>query len=145
LDIYSKTNIHPARERQIRILSKTGQQKKATELAKVILQSPENIKEEIFAQDFLNADGKRLKKSTTVSLKGAEVITLTKKDYNKVEELVIDYFENQDYKAYHTENGLWRFLFGLIFWEETYDLNKEAFHHPLQRNPISTKNLFYTP
>lgn len=135
LEIYLRINVSPARERQVRLYSKLNEPEKAVEIARQILENPHNASEALFAKDFLNSGTKRIKRSTTLSLKSANEITLERDPQTSVERLAVDYFRENGFEAFHTENSLWRFLFGLLFWEETYDTELSTFHHPLQRLP----------
>ncbi len=143
LEIYQKLNVSPVRERRVRLLAKLNELAQANQLAKEILENPEDANEELFAKDFLNAKEGKIKKSTTRSLKTAEEIVIERNTSINVEQQAIAYFESKGYHAFHTENTLWRFLFGLVFWEETYDLSQNSFHHPLQRSPSDLRDLSF--
>ncbi|MGB3465173.1 MAG: VRR-NUC domain-containing protein [Cyclobacteriaceae bacterium] len=135
LDIYRKISVTPARERQVRLMHRLNEPEEARALAEEILENPYNQSEALFAGDFLKSGTKRIKRSTTVSLKAADEILLVKDPQLSVEKQAVAYFRAEGYEAYHTENSLWRLLFGLLFWEETYDTDQSTFHHPLQRLP----------
>lgn len=62
-------------------------------------------------------------------------IKLSAQYKGRVEEGVIDYLSSQGYRAWHTENYIWRGIFGLLFWEIIFDNTTGAMHHPLQRQP----------
>ena len=143
LDIYLKINVSPARERQVRLYSKLNEPEKATMIAEQILECPHNASETLFAKDFLNAGTNRIKRSTTLTLKSANEITLERDPQTSVEHLAVAYFVENGFEAYHTENSLWRFLFGLLFWEETYDTELSTFHHPLQRLPSDIHDISF--
>jgi len=143
LQIYSRINISPARERQVRLLTRLNEIEKAKSLAEEMVNQPDNPSEALFAKDFLNAGDKRIKRSTTASLKSANEISVVRDQSRSVERLAVDYFEQNGYEAFHTENSLWRFLFGLVFWEETYDTDQNTFHHPLQRLPSDIHDLSF--
>lgn len=135
LDIYQRIDVAPARERQVRLLHKLSEVNKARIIATQIAENPHNASEALFAKDYLNSGDKRIKRSTTVSLKSANEILLERDPQTSVEKQAVEHFIENGYKAFHTENSLWRFLFGLFFWEETYDTDHSTFHHPLQRLP----------
>lgn len=135
LDIYGKVCVPPARERRVRLMHRLNEKDDARKLAEEILENPFNQSEALFASDFLRSKTKRIRRSTTVSLKAADEITLVKNPELTVEKQALVYFREAGYEAYHTENALWRQMFGLLFWEETYDTDQSSFHHPLQRLP----------
>jgi hypothetical protein len=132
---YSYISKHPSRERRIRILEKINRQEEAIELAKEIIDDPFNASELIFATDYLNRSGVRINRSMTARLKSAPSISIVKDPEIRVEEAVIHYFEEKGWQGFHTENFLWRGVFGLVFWEEIFDESHGSFHHPLQRQP----------
>ncbi|MEL7148126.1 MAG: VRR-NUC domain-containing protein, partial [Bacteroidota bacterium] len=135
LDIYRKTSQSPSRERQVRLLTRLNELEEATTIAKSIIEQPKTATEALFAKDYLNQNTGRIKRSTTLSLKAADEITLIQDPALSVERQAVRYFQEQGFEAFHTENSLWRFLFGTIFWTETYDTSQSTFHHPLQRLP----------
>jgi hypothetical protein len=146
LVVFRLTEAPPSRERQVRILYKQKQTDEARALCQYMLETPQNADEQFFAIDFLNkldADGlkKRSRKATTQQLIGSESVMIDAIWKHRVEMGVIDYFEQQDTKAIHAENYLWRSLFGLLFWDIIFDTDSLAIHHPLQRSPSD----FYKP
>jgi hypothetical protein len=116
-------------------LEKINRQEEAIELAKEIIDDPFNASELIFATDYLNRSGVRINRSMTARLKSAPSISIVKDPEIRVEEAVIHYFEEKGWQGFHTENFLWRGVFGLVFWEEIFDESHGSFHHPLQRQP----------
>jgi hypothetical protein len=118
LHVYSLTNEYPARERMVRIMEKCKDPENAICLAKVILQSPVNPEEFIFAQDFLSKKENITKKrSSTIKLnEEGEVIQISQWHAN-VEETAIAYFKERGYQAFFSENYPFKALFGLLFWE----------------------------
>ena len=135
LEIYRNTDQPPARERQVRLLMRLNEEVEAATIAQRILDNPKTATEALFAKDFLNAGAGRIKRSTTLSLKAANEISIVQDPGISVERQAVQHFRAQGYEAFHTENSLWRFLFGTIFWSETYDTTQNTFHHPLQRLP----------
>ena len=135
LPLYELTTKHPSRERQIRILEKMDRSPEATAMAKVMLDEPANASELTFATDYLNRSGIRINRSMTERLKKAPSISINKDPEIRVEEAVIQHFENEGWNGFHAENFLWRGVFGLIFWKEIFDESHGSFHQPLQRQP----------
>lgn len=136
LSLYQTTTLQPSYERQLRILRKLDREEEVIELAKYIIENSRNPKEQIFASDFLsNTSAKRITKSTTKRLKIGDSIEIVQDTRLKVEDQAIMHFQEMGYEAFHTENFLWRSIFGLLFWEEIFDESMSAIHHPLQRAP----------
>ena len=137
LVVYEMTSISPSFERRLRILKKLGLLDKTTSLAHDILESSHSQKDKIFAKDVLESiqkDQIRISRSTTKKLKSGTEISIDK-PLGKVEQAAIEYFQEQGYEAHHTENFLWRNIFGLVFWEELFSAESKAIHNPLQRAP----------
>ncbi len=134
LQSYQMVERPPARERQIRIHIKEKNKKAPIEIAQKIVESPFNAAELTFAKDYLNKTGVRINRSMTQKLKDAASIQI-EKNHMKVESGTLQYFEEKGWEGIHSENFIWKALFGLTFWEELFDEGYEAFHHPLQRKP----------
>lgn len=134
LKYYALTELPPSNERQIRIMEKLGMTDEAIQLAQDLVENPTNATELTFATDYLNRSGVRINRSMTKRLQTAPMIEIPKRD-ERVENEVLAYFEDQGWQGIHSENFLWRSLFGLIFWEELFNEEYGTFHHPLQRQP----------
>lgn len=140
LEVYQLTVQPPSRERQVRLLYKTGFQEEALRLCEEILIGPLNADEQFFATDFVDRhEGKiqkrRTKRSTTTWLHQSERIRVGIEWRYRVEQGVIDYLERRGERAAFSENFLWGTLFGLLFWDLIFDASTAAIHHPLQRSP----------
>ncbi len=134
LKLYQRIEKPPANERRIRILEKLGRNEEAIQQAQQLIASPTNAAELTFASDYLSKTGIRISRSMTKRLQSAPSIELSKNSA-RVEKLVLTHFENLGWKGVHSENFLWRSLFGLLFWEELFSEEFGTFHHPLQRQP----------
>ncbi len=130
---YSRAQKHPARERLIRINDKLNRTTEAVQIAELILSKPYNATEQIFANDYLSKTSKRNYRSTTAKIKISPEITILEPEGHRVEAHALAYFAKEGFEGLHSENYLWRGLFGLLFWDELFDPNNSTFHHPLQR------------
>lgn len=135
LTYYSLAKKHPARERRIRIYEKLDQLDDAREIAEVALQSPYNATERIFAEDYLAKKSKRNYRSTTAKINESPEIIIENPQGHRVEAHALSYYADLGFQGVHSENYLWRGLFGLVFWEELFGAQHATFHHPLQRMP----------
>lgn len=135
LSYYSQAKKHPCRERQIRIYEKLSRDDEALDLAQLILESPFNASEKMFAKDFIAKKEKKNYRSTSARIKLSHEISVDGESNQRVEDKALDHFRALEYEGIHAENYLWRSIFGLIFWEELFDSNQTSFHHPLQRVP----------
>ncbi len=134
LRYYEFTEKVPSRERRIRILDRQGEKEHALKVAHHMLENPQNASELTFAHDFLNRKGIRIDRSMTRRLKNAPTIEIPEPK-GSVEKAVLEYFYEKGWNGLHSENYLWRGLFGLTFWEIIFDPSHGSFHHPLQRQP----------
>ncbi|UXP33934.1 VRR-NUC domain-containing protein [Reichenbachiella agarivorans] len=134
LFIYQHSTASPMRERQIRIYNKQKNLTSARQLAQEILLAPNDNKEYYIAQDVINKSSQKLK-STTLRQKSGIEISLSPAYQYRVEEGALAYFSAQGYHGVHSENSIWRSIFGLVFWEEIFDPQYNTLHQPLQRNP----------
>lgn len=135
LTYYALAKKHPCRERQIRIFQKLGRMEEALGLAEHVFNTPFNASEKIFAKDYIAKTGARNLRSTTTRIKNSNEISVVGAGSKRVEEKALDHFSALGYEGIHSENYLWRAIFGLLFWNELFDSNLAAFHHPLQRAP----------
>lgn len=135
LEFYELARKHPSRERRIRILDKIDRAEDAREIAEVIVERPFNASELIFAQDYLAKKSKRNYRSTTTKINASPEITITDPVGDRVEQHALAYYAEQGFEGAHTENYIWRAVFGLLFWDELFDQQHATFHHPLQRMP----------
>lgn len=133
LHYYRLSTKSPSKERQVRILDALGYEDEAQTLAADMFENYANATEKIFAKDFLNRPNIRINRSMTARLQNSPSVDLQPQPGLRVEQLVIQHFQETGYDAVHAENFLWRNLFGLIYWEELFDQSQEGFHHPLQR------------
>ncbi len=143
LAFYELSRKHPSRERRIRIYEKLNRIEDALELAATVLEHPLNASEHLFAKDFIAKKSKRNYRSTTQKLKDNPGITVPAGGYGTVEQKALEHFFADGYEGAHTENYLWRNLFGLLFWEELFHKDQATFHHPLQRMPSDLHDEFF--
>lgn len=140
LELYNLFEKPPSKERRVRILEKIDRKEEAIELAKKIISNPGNATEFTFANDYLRKSGVRIKRSMTERLKDSPQISIERPVNQNVESAALDYFVANGWQGMHSENFIWRGLFGLIFWEEIFDPSYGSFHHPLQRQPSDMSN-----
>lgn len=133
LRYYRLSTKPPSKERQVRILDALGYEEEAQTLANDMFENYANATERIFAKDYLNRPNIRINRSMTARLQGSPSVDLQPQPGLRVEQLVIQHFQESGYKAVHSENFIWRNLFGLMYWEELFDQSQDSFHHPLQR------------
>ncbi len=138
LQLYSQAQIHPAREKKIRLLSKRGKKKEAYTELNQILDQPYTTEEVIFAEDYLERKfhKKRTSRLTDI-LRNAAEVWLDDAYYRKPEKGVVDLFINQGHIAHESENFLWNSLFGLVFWDELFESDKAAIYNTFERRSVT--------
>lgn len=142
LNVYQCTDQPPARERRVRMLHKLGLLDEALAECQQMQEAPANAEEKFFAEDFCNRiQQKKRTRRVTDYLKSSRCITLSDEHKTYVEQGVLMYLQAQGRMGMHTENYLWRGMFGLLLWDIIFDQDSEAFHNPLQTVPSD----FYTP
>jgi hypothetical protein len=138
LTVYRYTEKPPSRERQVRILHRRSDTDEALALCMAIAENPQTADEQLFAQDFIrrrHMQGKgTFRKTVTEQLQNAPDITIDAVHKNYVEGAVVRNYQEQGFHAVHSENYVWRGIFGLMLWEVLYD-SPQFIHHPLQRHP----------
>jgi hypothetical protein len=137
LQLYGRSERHPARERRARLLEQSGDISDAMAVCEAILAAPWNEEEREAAARILprlmrKLDGSRQHLPRD---KFDEVqLTLSTGD-GAVEDQVADYLANQWHAVHYVENKLMNALFGLAFWEQLFAAVPGAFHHPFQSVP----------
>jgi hypothetical protein len=144
LEIYDKSSLAPARERQVRLYAEQGQVNAALALCENMLREPSVEAEHEFATMFTH---RMLKKFAITEHPPwlperhqdefcVEHLDLPYDPELKVEAAVAEYYREQGYLfAEHMENGLLPGLFGLLFWEVIFAPIPGVFFHPFQRGP----------
>lgn len=150
LSIYQDIPQHPARERAIRILSKSSPLQ-SLELCQQAWLNPYSDDEQAFLESFAPRLIKRLQKSRqlddidwfqepdviaeeSLSLCEDEKPSLGKRGF--VESAALLHLEQrQAGQGFHVENALFSAVFGLVFWPVIFASVKGAFFHPFQSQP----------
>ncbi len=139
LKIYQYTTKPPSLERQARLLYKLGFEQEALILCKRMEMNPANPDEKLFALDFKKKIEKQpkesVKKTTTQWLNQAESITIDASYQQNVEIGTLEYFKNQGFEGFFSENYWWNAMFGVLFWDIIFDEDQDAIHHPFQLAP----------
>lgn len=137
LKYYKKSELPPARERRVRVLIKMDEPKKAWKLFSEIEKDIQDASEEEFLEVMRpkllkllerSYEKRKLKKYNVENIK-------IPKGIERVEELVVKFYEEKGQKGFHLENSLWTALFGLVFWKEIFGKHPGVFFHPYQRGP----------
>ncbi len=139
LSYYTLSRYPPSRERQIRILDKAGETDKALEQCLDLLHDTHNDDEREFAEQF--SEGLRKKLGLAYQKKTRESFTseVIEADIDKtirIEEFVLNRYMQEGYSGFYSENGIWKALFALLFWDVMFMPVPEVFFNPFQRGPV---------
>lgn len=139
LSLYQTTTQPPSQERRARILIKQGDIKTAATIIATMLQAPHDEEELDVAY--------RLAKQKPVRALGSLVPSASAKPATlptetlalplnqRVENEVADYYRQQGWEVWFSENSLLNALFGLFFWDVLFLPVRGAFLNPFQRGP----------
>jgi DNA polymerase-3 subunit epsilon len=138
--VYQLGNSALCNERLVRLLYGRGDRDAVRVRLEAMIAHPASDAEALFAQDFYERKFKGKRTSAlTDRLRAGAVIGIDESWRNAPERGAADYFIRQGYDVFYSENGLWRALFGLLFWDEIYCGDAAALHNPFERLPESLK------
>jgi len=138
LAIYARSGAFESHERSVRLLYSLGAAEEVKTRLEAMLESPAHDEEYIFASDFYARKfGQQRIGVYTQLLRSAETIEADELYRGDAEYAAMQAYARQGWAAYHTENGLWPALFGLVFWEE---LSTAGFASEFDHRPQSLKD-----
>jgi len=133
---FQQSDYPPSNEREIRVLAKLNRKEEAIERCLQLKEMTAHAEEYYFAIDFSNRlKNKKRKKSTTEKQNAGRSITISSDHKYRVESGALAHLMQAGWDGFFSENLLWNSLFGLLFWEEIFDDQQDAFHHPFQFSP----------
>ena len=128
LGCYVASAVHPARERQVRILTRIGDEQAARRLLRRIAQAPLCAEEADFAARFGQRRKRCAPKTTTKVLGSVQA--------SPIERHAMAVLAGEGGEAWHLENHLPRGLAGLAFWDVVFAPVAGAFLNPYQDAPL---------
>ncbi len=135
------SGLHPAREKEARLLWKLGRRVECETLLKEIIENPWEEEEALFAEDFLERKcGEKRLSALTEALRSARLLQIDEAYFRSPELGVIDHLREEGWSAYHTENHIWNLFFGLLFWEEIFCAPQAGFHNSFELLPADLLN-----
>jgi VRR-NUC domain-containing protein/Fanconi-associated nuclease 1-like protein/Fanconi anemia protein nuclease-like protein len=137
LQLYCRSQRHPARERRARILETTGDWAGARDLCDEILQQPWCEAEKEAAERILPRVNRKLsgaRQSRRRDTFASSTLTIARGS-GSVEELTAAHLLQQWQSVHYVENALMNTLFGLAFWEQIFEPVPGVFHNPFQSAP----------
>lgn len=146
LDVLAQSSEPQAQEKRIRELYKQGQKERVKAILEGIIDNPDNEEILTFAEDFLarKYQQKRTSVLTDMLREHNRVVQIDEIHLNDVEHGVKVYYQAKGAKAFHSENRLWRALFGLFFWHELFEIDSDAVVTEFDSKPKAlVENCFY--
>ena len=137
LQLYGRSQRHPARERRARILEKSDDWGGARTVCEEILDNPWCEAERDAAERILPRVKRKLDGSRQTRRRDAfsnTILALTKGS-GSVEAQCAKYLQQQWQAVHYVENALMNTLFGLAFWEQIFEAVPGVFHNPFQSAP----------
>lgn len=141
LKVYGLGNSALCNERLVRLRYARGEREVVREKLEAMMAQPASDMEALFAQDFYARKFKGKRTSLlTDRLRAGKTIGIDESFRNTPERGAVDYYRRQGFEAVQSENGLWRALFGMLFWDEIYCDQNAAIHNAFERLPESLKS-----
>ena len=135
---YSEVDTPPARERRARVQAKLDRPYDAIALCREIEADPADESERLFAPRFRYRLQRRLGQIAPVhrARRPRRLIRVPRDDSRNIESLALETMAAEGWTGFHSENWLWRSLFGLYFWDVVFHPVPGAFEHPFQLGPL---------
>lgn len=141
LSLYTRSETPLCNERVIRLRYSKGEKSWTEQRLLELIDNPGSDEEHNFAQDFYARKYKKKRTSlVTDILLESEIIKIDEAYRNQPEAAAKCYYEMRGAEVYRTENGLWRMLFGLLFWDELYGAQAAGFYNSFERLPALLKS-----
>lgn len=141
LSLYGRSETPLCNERIIRLRYSRGETEWVEARLLKLIDNPGSDDEHNFAQDFYARKYKKKRTSLiTDILRSSDIIEIDEAYRNQPEAATRRYYEAKGMAVYHTENGLWRMLFGLLFWDELYGEHAAGFYNSFERLPAILKS-----
>lgn len=141
LSVYDLGNSALCNERLVRLRYARGEREAVRQKLEGMMAQPASDLEALFAQDFYarKYEGKRTSLLTD-RLRAGKTIGIDESFRNAPERGAADYYRRQGFEAVQSENGLWRALFGMLFWNEIYCDKNAAIHNAFERLPENLRS-----
>ncbi|MGI9318520.1 MAG: hypothetical protein ACR2QW_14415, partial [bacterium] len=143
--IYLHSDSWPSSERLIRLMYAKGDRVWVSKALEKIIDDPSCEEELLFARDFfLRKFHKKRTSRITDILRSATVLRIDECYRDTPEEGAADYFSSRGAQVFHTENRVWKKLFGLLFWDILFHSESAAIYNDFEKRPRDLDTgLFY--
>ncbi len=141
LAFYRRGDSLKCTERLIRLQLSTGHDEAARLRLEQCITEARSEEEWLFANDLLQRKfGRKRTTEQTDWLRSAATINLDEAYVGAPERAAIRYFEAAGQRAFRAENAPWRFLFGLLFWDELFCSDGATLHSPFEALPAALQD-----
>ncbi len=136
----------PASERRARLMYSRGDKNGVERLLTKMIEHPACEEELMFAQDFQERKfgGKRTAMVTDI-LRQAQILEIDECHRGEPEEAAAGWFRARGAEVWHSENKLWKRLFGLLFWDLLFTQEDAALFNEFERQPADLLNGTFYP
>ena len=131
---YRRSSRHPARERMVRILYRTGRRQAAARIQARIVENPWSKEEAQFGMHFPS----RRKRTTSFKV---DTVDISENSDLPIEQYALQRLSEDETVGWHFENALPLTLFGLVYWDWIFASVPGAFTNPFQTAP---RDLFWS-
>lgn len=140
MQFYRHCRAYPASERLVRLYYARREQPEYLRLLQQLLQQMQQDPccddEYWFAHDFAGRKfGQQRQSDLTLMLQQASTIRLDELWQGQTEAGACRYYQQQGWRAFHSENQLWQALFGLLFWQELFLSAESAIYNEFEKRP----------
>lgn len=135
---YKKSSLPPARERQVRVLTKLERNEEALKFCKKMAKETIDDSEDEFLSHFPEKIKKSLGREYQKAVREVfetEELKVPNPQGQRIEAWSLEQLEKTGLKGFYVENYLWTSLFGLIFWDQIFKSKPGVFFNPFQRGP----------
>lgn len=131
---YRRSSRHPARERMVRVLYRSGRRQASARIQARIVESPWSKEEEQFGMHFPS------RRKRTVSFE-VDTVDIQESPAIPIEQYALQLLGEEETVGWHLENALPLTLFGLVYWNWMFASVPGAFTNPFQTAP---RDLFWS-
>lgn len=136
LQVYAHGESVQCSERRIRLLFSSGRRDEAKAYLERCIESPSCDEEALLASDiYARKFQKKRTSAMTDELRAAAVIEVDESHRGAPERAAQRWYSTDGKRAFRVENGLWRTLFGLLFWDLLYETDGAGVHSPFEHLP----------
>ncbi len=147
LSALALSNADAAKEKWLREQYKDGHKDLVESCLIELIDTPSSENLLVFAEDFYarKYQKKRTSLLTDMLRNATKTLAIDSQYLQQVEQGVISQYRRLGIQAWHTENRLWRGLFGLVFWSIIFEQGQAGLKTEFERSPHTLKhNQFFT-